>query len=129
MPSYEFRCNTCGRPVTLFYKRVADYEAAQHGEQTCPHCGGIGLTRQIRRVAFAKPTKDYTRMSSGEMLSVFENGDSREVGRMIHEVGGDAALNDAVMSDAARRLMNGDNPAKVEHDLSAASSSDPPPLS
>ncbi len=124
MPSYEFRCNTCGRAITLFYKRVADYEAAQ-AERACPHCGSASLTRQIRRVAFAKPTKDYTRMSSGEMLSVFENGDSREVGRMIHEVGGDAALNDAAMQDAAKRLMNGEAPAKVERDLSAADTAKP----
>ncbi|MDX2159976.1 MAG: zinc ribbon domain-containing protein [bacterium] len=121
MPAYEYRCNTCGTPTTYFYKTIADYEAGL-ATQRCPACGSTELTRTIRRVAIAKPGKNYAAMSSNEMLSVFENGDPREVGRMIHEVGGDQALNDPAMADAASRLMKGDNPEKVERDLSAHTS-------
>ena len=28
MPVYEFRCNGCGRKVTLTYKTYAEYDAA-----------------------------------------------------------------------------------------------------
>lgn len=118
MPAYEYRCNNCQRVTPFFYKTVAAYETGQ-AAQRCPHCGGADLTRVIHKVNVAKPSKNYAGMSSNEMLSVFENGDPREVGRMIHEVGGDHALNDPAMADAAKRLMKGDDPAKIERDLTA----------
>ena len=125
MPSYEYRCKNCGRPTTFNYKSIAAYESARDS-LVCPNCGSVDLTRLIRQVAIPKSGKNYSRMNANEMLSVFEGGDAREVGRMIHEVGGDQSLNDPNMADAARRLMNGENPAKVERDLNAVPPAVPP---
>jgi putative FmdB family regulatory protein len=116
MPVYEYRCQTCGSVSAFTYKSVSDYDTARES-LVCAACSSDALTRVISRVAISKPGRDYAKMSSDEMLSVFEGGDAREVGRMIHEVGGDAALNDPHMAHAARRLMDGDSPAKVEKDL------------
>jgi putative FmdB family regulatory protein len=119
MPAYDFRCNACQRRVQLFYKTYNDYDAAsQHGHQ-CPYCGSTDLTRVIGRVAVQRPSRDYSKMDSNEMLSVLEGGDMREVGRMMHQLGQDEALNDPVMSEVASRLMKGDDPERIERDLEA----------
>jgi len=106
MPVYEYRCKTCAKPSTFLYKSVADYDAAR-ASLLCKNCGSADLTRLISRIAIAKPGKNYAAMSSNEMLSVFEGGDSREVGRMIHEVGGDTALSDPQMADCGEAFDEG----------------------
>jgi putative FmdB family regulatory protein len=118
MPSYDYRCNSCGRKSTLFYKSYKDYEAASADKTAaCPHCGSHDLTRVISRVAIPKPGRSYGKMNANEMLSVLEGGDSREVGEMFHEVGGDAAAGDPAFREITDRLRKGDDPGKIERDL------------
>jgi putative FmdB family regulatory protein len=128
MPSYDYRCNQCGRALTLYYKTYADYDAATH---TCPHCGSVDLTRLISRVAIARPPRDLANLSSTEMLSVLEGGDSREMGELFRQVGETIPGGmDTQFNDVAKRLLQGDRPEHIEADLRAASdpgeSSSPP---
>ncbi len=124
MPVYEYRCNVCGRKAALFYKSYKDYDAATvNHAQTCPNCGSHELTRLISRVAIQKPNQNYNKMSSNEMLSVLEGGDSREVGRMMHEVGQDQALGDPAFGEITERLMKGEAPERIEADFGAAAPS------
>lgn len=118
MPSYDYRCNSCGRKSTHFYKSYKDYDAAAAAQSTtCPHCGSTQLARVISRVAIPKPGRNYSGMNSQDMLSVLESGDSRDVGDMFHEVGGDAALNDPAFGEITDRLRKGDSPENIERDL------------
>ncbi|MCC6803446.1 MAG: zinc ribbon domain-containing protein [Anaerolineae bacterium] len=118
MPVYDYRCNVCGRKAALFYKTYKDYDAANaENAHTCPHCGSHDLTRLISRVAIQKPSRDYTGMDSGEMLSVLEGGDSREVGRMMHQLGQDEAISDPAFGEITERLMKGDDPERIEADM------------
>ncbi len=122
MPSYDFRCKACGERFSLRYPSVAAYDAAQQSDTppACPHCAATDLARIITRVNVKTPSRDYSRMSSGEMLSVFESGDSRAVGEMFQQVGaGDPALG-SQYHDATQRLLKGDSMDKVERDLSAS---------
>ena len=121
MPVYEYRCNACGRKAALFYKTYKDYDAATANHtQTCPHCGSPDLKRLISRVAIQRPSRDFSKMSSDEMLSVMETGDSRELGRMMQQVGQDEAVNDPAFGEITERLMKGDDPERIESDLGAA---------
>ncbi len=86
MPTYEYRCNQCGRQVALFYKTYKDYDAAV---PTCPDCGSGDLTRVITRVSVQTGTRSYQGMSSGEMLSVLEGGDAGEVRELFRQSGTD----------------------------------------
>lgn len=121
MPVYEYRCNACGRPVTLTYKSYAAYDAALAAGLICPHCGATDLTRLISRVTVAKPGRDYGSMSSGEMLNVLEGGDTREIGRMFEQAGQDQALDDPTMREVGERLLKGESPGSIERDLDASS--------
>lgn len=116
MPSYDYRCNTCGRALTLHYKTYRDYDAATH---TCPYCASTDLTRLISRVSVARPTRDYTRMSSGEMLNVLEGGNPTEMGQMFSQLGQDEASLGDTYHQVTERLLKGDQPASIERDLQA----------
>lgn len=126
MPVYEYRCNACGRRVTLNYKTYAAYDAAREAGLTCPYCGAADLARLISRVAVAKPGRDYSSLSSDEMLNVLEGGDTREIGRMFTQAGQDEAMDDPSMREVGERLLKGESPESIERDLGPES---PPPVS
>lgn len=120
MPFYEYRCNTCEQAVTLFYKSYGDYDQAT---PTCPHCHSENLTRLISQVAIKRPTAlhNYKDMSSQQMLSVMESGDSQAMGELFKQVG--ETVPDAVdrsYNEVTERLLKGDSPSKIDSDLKAS---------
>jgi putative FmdB family regulatory protein len=121
MHSYDFRCKSCRRRFTLTFKTYADYDAAQ---PACPHCGSSELSRLIGRVAIKAPSRDYGNMSSDDMLSVFESGDSRAVGEMFQQVGAESPDMGAEYHEATQRLLRGESLEKVERDLGGALGAD-----
>jgi len=88
MPAYDYRCNSCGREVSLFYKSYKDYDAAT---PTCPHCGSSDLERVINGVTLQTGGRNYSGMSSQEMLSVLESGNKQEVNELFRQSGQSAA--------------------------------------
>ena len=118
MPEYDYRCNQCGRSITLFYKTYKEYDEAA---RTCPHCGSADLTRIIKRVAVARPARDFASMSSNDMLSVLEGGDSREVGTMFEQVGATAPELGEEFHQTTERLLRGESMESIERDLQASS--------
>ena len=103
MPQYDFRCEACQLRFSVAYRTVAEYDAAS---LACPQCQSAGLSRVITDVAVSKAGRDYRKLSSGEMLSVLESGDQRQVKEMFNQVAGglpaaaEAASDD---SDKSRR--------------------------
>ena len=85
MPEYDFRCDACAHRFTRRFKTYALYDAAS---LLCPACESAELTRLISQVAVSKGSRDYRNMSSREMLSVLESGDSGQVDDMFKQVGG-----------------------------------------
>lgn len=122
MPSYDYKCRACGTRFDLFYKTYADYDAA---EKQCPNCASDDLARVISSVTIQQPTRDYTKMSSGEMLSVLESGDSRQVGEMFDQVGGGDPRMGKDFHDTTQRLLKGEKKESVERDLQANQSTKP----
>jgi putative FmdB family regulatory protein len=51
MPLYGFECEDC---LEQFEELVTSLSNA--GEVTCPHCGGVSVTRQLSLVAAMKST-------------------------------------------------------------------------
>jgi putative FmdB family regulatory protein len=83
MPQYEFRCNSCQEPFLVSYKTFVEYETASI---RCPDCGAEDVTRTFSQVAIGKSNRDYSRMSSREMLSVLEAGDPGQVDSLFRQV-------------------------------------------
>lgn len=120
MPQYDFRCKNCKQRFSLFYKTYDKYDNAT---PECPSCGHLDLSRLITSVAINKPGRDYAKMSSNEMLSVLESGDSRQVGEMFQQVGGGDPSLGANYHEATQQLLDGKSVDKVEQDLQKKQSS------
>ena len=101
MPEYDFRCNACAQQFTLRFKTYAMVDAAT---PLCPACNSPDLKRLISRIAIAKASRDYSNMSSKEMLSVLESGEPGPVDEMFKQVGG------------SRDDAGASNPAAVDTD-------------
>lgn len=123
MPAYDFRCKNCGERFTLNYKSIADYDEAT---PKCPKCAYTDLSRLISKVAISSPARDYSKMSSNEMLSVLESGDSKVVGEMFQQVGGGDPALGAEYHDATQRLLKGESMDKVEKELEHRQSDNKP---
>ena len=118
MPSYDYRCNNCGRTFALFFKSIKDYDPA--AAQTCPHCQSADVARRIKRVAIPKQGRDLSQLSSGEMLNVFNSGDSKEVGKMFQQVTDTTGIDaGSTYNEATERLIKGESMDSVERDLSS----------
>ena len=88
-----------------------------------PHCQSTDVTRRISRVAIAQPARDLSNLSSNEMLSVLDGGNSREVGKMFQQVADSTGENlGESFNEATRRLTKGESIDKVERDLAAGGS-------
>ncbi len=124
MHQYDFRCKDCKHRFALYARTYAEYDALT---PSCPNCGSEALSRLITKVAIQRPERDFTSLSSNEMLNVFESGDSKQVGQMFQQFGdqfGGASPEQAVpYHDAAQKLLRGESMEKVERDLSAATQS------
>lgn len=118
MPTYEYRCNACGRKVTLFYKTYADHDAAT---PACPRCGSVDLTRLISRVAIRRPS--LSRLLSGDAdddsaFDDFDDSDPRMLGRALREMSEETGeeMGDE-FDEVVGRLERGENPEEIEATL------------
>jgi putative FmdB family regulatory protein len=114
MPTYDYRCQDCGTRFSLFYKTYADYDQAV---PRCPECQSSALSRLITSVRFSRPSRDYTNMSSEEMLSVLDSGDSRQVGEMFQQIGGTLPELGNDFHEETEQLLKGESLEKVEKNL------------
>ncbi len=127
MHDYDFRCKQCRTRFTVTVATYAEYDALS---PTCPSCGSASLSRLITGVAIPRASRDFTKLSSDEMLSVFESGDAKQVGQMFEQFGdqfGGASPQEALpYHDAAKQLMAGKSLESVERSLAEATQSSPP---
>lgn len=114
MPTYDFRCTNCEEEFSLIYKSIKSYSEAT---PTCPNCQSTDLKRIIRAVNVQAPTRDFTRMDSKDMLSVFESGDSKQVGQMFDQIGGTNPALGADYHEATKKLLKGESLDSVEKGL------------
>jgi len=116
MPTYEYRCNACGRKVALFYRTYADYDRATH---TCPRCGSTDLTRLISRVAISR--SPLSRLFSGSddvddsVLDDLDDSDPRTMGRMLREMSAEMGEDmGPEFEEVVGRLERGESPEEIE---------------
>jgi putative FmdB family regulatory protein len=116
VPSYDYVCHDCKRRVTLYYKTIADYEAAA---VTCPRCGGTNLSRRIKRVRVLKG--DEARLmglDDDATLDDLEDADPATMGRfmrrMADEMGED--MGDE-FNEVVGRLEKGEDPEQIAESM------------
>ncbi len=83
MPIYEYRCEGCGRKVSILFKRIGEKEDA-----TCPQCGSPRLVRLFSRFAFGR--SDETRMerlADDTSLAGVDESDPKSMARWMRRMG------------------------------------------
>lgn len=124
MPSYDYKCNDCHERFGLFFKTYADYDKQ---EKRCIHCDSPNVARTIHKITVQASSRDYGKLSSGEMLSVLETGDSRQVGEMFQQIGGADPRLGKQYHDATQKLLDGESKDSVEKSLKAEGNTSPAP--
>jgi putative FmdB family regulatory protein len=83
MPIYEFRCEACGRRVSIFQRSInAPFNAA------CPHCGGTNLRRLVSRFAVVRGEDALLDgMDDESLLAGVDENDPRSVASWARKMG------------------------------------------
>jgi putative FmdB family regulatory protein len=83
VPIYEYRCNGCGRRVSLFQRRIQSEAAA-----VCPHCGSHDLARLISRVAVVRSEESrLDGLASDAGMADLDERDPRSLARWARRMG------------------------------------------
>ena len=83
MPIYEYRCNACGRRLSVFQRSIQSAVAA-----VCSHCGSGDLARLISRVAVVRSEESRLGdMASDAGLADLDERDPRSVARWARRMG------------------------------------------
>lgn len=120
MPIYEFRCNACGRVVSVFQRSIHAAVAAR-----CTHCGADDLTRLMSRFAFHRAGADHLDAADEDaLLEGVDENDPRSVARwarrMSEQLGEDLGPEFDEMLDrmeAGEMPDDGDEATDGEEDL------------
>ncbi|MCS6952532.1 MAG: zinc ribbon domain-containing protein [Bryobacterales bacterium] len=83
MPIYEYRCEDCGRRVSLFLRRME-----QESEAACPRCGSRRLSRLWSRFAIARSEESrLERLADEASLAALDENDPKSVARWVKRMG------------------------------------------
>ena len=74
MPIYEYRCKSCGRKTSRFFRSFS-----QDKEPTCSHCGSADLSRLFSTFAFHRSFGAGPNLPSFETMSDIDDNDPASV--------------------------------------------------
>jgi len=85
VPIYEYRCNGCGRRVSVFQRSIQGSAVA-----VCPRCGSRDLARLISRVAVVRSEGSrLDDLASDGALADLDERDPRSLARWARRMGRD----------------------------------------
>ena len=122
MPTYDFKCQDCGKPLRLFFS-YADYGKVP---PICTHCGSENVKRRIGRVMVAKSEDSrMDAMLDDSALAGLDDEDPRSIGKfmrkMSNEMGED--MGDE-FNEVVGRLEKGESPDSIEKSMPDLGSGD-----
>ena len=116
MPIYEYRCNDCGRRVTLFWRSFSEIEETL---PCCSFCGGEDLTRLVSRVAVVRSEESrLDDLADPSSLAGLDENDPKSMARwmrkMSREMGEDLGPE---FDEVVDRLESGQSPDDIEESM------------
>lgn len=115
MPIYEYRCASCRRRVSLFFRSFDDIPA----EPACPRCGGTQLTRLMSRVAVVR--SEDSRMddlADPSSLSDLDENDPKSLARWMRKMSSEAGEEmPSEFDEVVDRLESGQSPEEIEESM------------
>ena len=116
MPIYEYRCNDCGRRVTLFWRSFSE---VKESSPRCSFCSGDHLTRLVSRVAVVRSEESrLDDLADPSSLAGLDESDPKSMGRwmrkMSREMGEDMGPE---FDEVIDRLESGQSPEDIEESM------------
>lgn len=116
MPIYEYRCGSCQRRVSIFFRGFSAV-----ADPVCPRCGSRELTRLVSRVAFHRSASPAGDDFDGA-LDDFDESDPRAMARSLRAMSDEMGEPlEPEMEEALGRLEAGEDPDAVMGELEDAS--------
>lgn len=116
MPIYEYRCGSCRRRVSVFFRSLSSVT-----EPVCPRCGSRDLTRLMSRVAVHRAAGGGDGDGLDDLGGGFEGLDERDPRAMAQAL---RQMSDETgeplepeMEEALGRLEAGEDPESVLGEL------------
>jgi putative FmdB family regulatory protein len=115
MPTYEYRCQECGKRVNIF-QTYAEYGVVP---VSCPHCGSDDLQRLIGRVRVARSEGDrLDTLTDPDRWGDLDQEDPRTIGRMMREMSREMGEEmPPEFDEVVDRLEAGEDPDEIEKSL------------
>jgi len=83
LPIYEYRCNGCGRRISVFQRSIQSDAAA-----ACSHCGSRDLARLVSRVVVVRSEESrLDGLASDAGMADLDESDPRSLARWARRMG------------------------------------------
>jgi putative FmdB family regulatory protein len=115
MPIYEYRCHTCRRRVSIFFRSFSDIQA----EPACPRCGSTHLTRLISRVAVVRSEDSrIDDLADPSMLDGLDEDDPKSMARWMRKMSAETGEDmPPEFDEVIDRLESGQSPEEIEESM------------
>ena len=116
MPIYEYRCQSCKRRVSIFWRSFSNAEA---GNAVCPRCGGTDLTRLVSRVRLVRSEDSrLDDMADPSNFPDLDENDPKSLGRWMRKMGGELGEDmGPEFDEVVGRLESGEDPESIEQSM------------
>lgn len=118
MPIYEYRCPSCKKKVSVFFRSLSSVD---HESARCPHCGSGGLVRLMSRV---RVIRGGSRSTSGDddfsdgLPDDLDENDPRSMGRFMRKMAEESGEEmPPEFGEVVSRLERGDSPEDIERTM------------
>jgi len=116
MPIYEYRCGSCKRRVSIFFRSFSDTDKTSQ----CPNCGSANLTRLVSRVATVKSEEARLEaMSDPSAFGDVDEKDPKSMARFMRKMGDQMGGEELgpEFNEMVDRLEAGENPEEIEKSM------------
>jgi putative FmdB family regulatory protein len=114
MPTYDFRCKTCGKRFDVFLS-FNDYETAQI---KCSFCGSAEVQRKIGRIRVARSTDSRVDEFSDPSMLESMGQDPESMGRMMRKMSSETGEPmPPEFDEVVGRLEKGESPEEIEKQM------------
>ena len=114
MPSYDYRCQECGKFARLQFS----YSEYGKVDPVCPYCSSLNIKRRISRVALAKSEDSRLDNLMDSNLAGLDEDDPRSLGKFMRKMGQEMGedLGDD-FNEVVDRLEKGESPEAIEQSM------------
>ncbi len=113
MPIYEYRCHSCRRRVSIWWRTFSE---AETGVARCPRCDSEELTRLVSKVRVVRSEESRLEdLSDPTSFGDLDENDPRSIARFMRKMGDEVGEDlGPEFEEVVDRLEAGESPEDIE---------------